>query len=211
MNGGGVTPRPTPPTPQQLYTIGLISNGLLRQFVCDEKGRLAWFVEDESTFILYSSQKNEGWVNTDPIEGYPLMPTAMQFSNDVITYGNYTWTWDDDHDVYEGPTNLQPLQRPLYSHEYTYGNFITNGERNQSNNMKAAYITIGGTVQVFKENSTAGKWVTSPNDNNLALMDAPLTSFEAGLPSDFTYQGFTFTFEQGDVDGYIVTPALSII
>lgn len=77
--------------------------------------------------------------------------------------------------------------------------------------MKAAYITIGGTVQVFKENTTAGKWVTVPNDNNLALMDAPLATFEAGPPSDFQYQGFVFTFSAGDVDGYTVAPALSII
>lgn len=103
------------------------------------------------------------------------------------------------------------LQRPLYSHEYTYGNFITNGERNQSNNMKAAYITVGGTVQLFKENTTAGKWVTVPNENNLALMDAPLAAFESGPPSDFQYQGFVFTFSAGDVDGYTVAPALSIV
>lgn len=109
------------------------------------------------------------------------------------------------------PTPPTPVPPALYFHEYTFGNYITNGERDQSSNMKAAYITVGGTVQLFKENTTAGKWVTVPNDNNLALMDAPLTSFEAGPPSDFTYQGFTFTFEQGDVDGFIVAPALSII
>lgn len=136
-------------------------------------------------------------------------PMATAEEDTSFSYGKYTFTWDEDGFVVTPA--VEPLQRPLYSHEYTFGNFITNGERDQSNNMKAAYITVGGTVQVFKENTTAGKWVTVPNENNLALMDAPLTAFESGPPSDFQYQGFVFTFSAGDVDGYTVAPALSII
>lgn len=129
----------------------------------------------------------------------------------VWSYGQYNFNWSSDEAVGNVSPTIEPLQRPLYSHEYTYGNFITNGERNQSDNMKAAYITVGGTVQLFKENTTSGKWVTVPNDNNLALMDTPLTAFESGTPSDFQYQGFTFTFSAGDVDGYTVAPTLSDI
>lgn len=145
--------------------------------------------------------------------GYPISEEELATVNegDNFTVGQYQFTWNPAGDDWFINTPPTVLQRPLYSHEYTYGNFITNGERNQANNMKAAYITVGGTVQVFKENTTAGKWVTVPNDNNLALMDAPLTAFESGPPSDFQYQGFAFTFSAGDVDGYTVDPALSII
>lgn len=145
--------------------------------------------------------------------GYPISEEVLATVNegDNFTVGQYKFTWNPGSDDWFINTPPTVLQRPLYSHEYTYGNFITNGKRNQANNMKAAYITVGGAVQLFKENTTARKWVTVPNDNNLALMDAPLTAFESGPPSDFQYQGFTFTFSAGDVDGYTVDPALSII
>lgn len=148
----------------------------------------------------------EGW------ESYPSVNTGIVVeSGESFSYGKYSFTWAEEDTTWYISPFIERLQRPLYSHEYTYGNFITNGERNQSNNMKAAYITVGGTVQLFKENTTAGKWVTVPNDNNLALMDAPLTAFESGPPSDFQYQGFVFTFSAGEVDGYTVAPALSIV
>lgn len=137
--------------------------------------------------------------------------TRIEERGDNFTIAGNLFTYSEEEDLYNHDGIIDPLQRPLYSHEYTFGNFITNGERDQSNNMKAAYITVGGTVQLFKENTTAGKWVTVPNENNLALMDTPLTAFESGPPSDFQYQGFTFTFSAGDVDGYTVAPTLSII
>lgn len=143
---------------------------------------------------------------------YPIKSSGVVVDwGNAFSIGKYQFTHNEQEDIYVISPAVTALQRPLYSHEYTYGNFITNGERNQANNMKAAYITVGGTVQLFKENTTAGKWVTVPNDNNLALMDAPLTSFESGPPSDFQYRGFVFTFSAGDVDGYTVAPALSII
>lgn len=143
---------------------------------------------------------------------YPKKASGVELEQEEsFTIGNTLFEYNEvDEEITPNPVPSD-LQRPLYSHEYTFGNFITNGERNQANNMKAAYITVGGTVQLFKENTTAGKWVTVPNDNNLALMDAPLAAFESGPPSDFQYQGFTFTFTAGDVDGYTVAPALSII
>lgn len=189
---------------------------MLNNVVCDALGRILWYEEDGDSYVLTRTSSfaagTWGSIDSSQVAGYELTPTAMQNNVDTgtLTYGGNKWVWDNDANVYVGPT-LQPLQRPLYSHEYTYGNFITNGERNQDNNMKAAYITVGGAVQLFKENTTAGKWVTVPNDNNLALMDAPLTAFESGPPSDFQYHGFVFTFSAGDVDGYTVAPALSII
>ena len=152
-------------------------------------------------------------INSSIIGDYGLASSGVTIPNGTTSFKlfGYHFNYDTVEGEYVFDKPVETLQRPLYSHEYTYGNFITNGERNQANNMKAAYITVGGTVQLFKENTTAGKWVTVPNDNNLALMDAPLTVFEAGPPSNFTYQGFTFTFEQGDVDGYTVAPTLSII
>lgn len=127
-------------------------------------------------------------------------------------FEQYSFAWSSEDAEWEvTPGEIAALQRPLYNHEYTNGNFITNGERDQSSNLKAAYITVGGTVQVFKLNGAGGKWVTVPNEFNLSLMDTPLATFEAGPPADFTYQGFTFTFSAGEVDGYTVAPALSII
>lgn len=172
-------------------------------------------VEGEPYTYILSALHGTGnfAINTpEHVEGWQTVSSGVEIPPEGgFKISGYVFTYDEDNDCYTVSPAIEQLQRPLYSHEYTFGNFITNGERNQSSNMKAAYITVGGTVQLFKENTTAGKWVTVPNDNNLALMDEPLTAFESGPPSDFQYQGFVFTFSAGDVDGYTVAPALSII
>lgn len=190
------------------------AGGVDYKLLCYSDGSLVGVTYEGNPYVIaYDDEDNSASLYPAAnYEGYPItMSGVTVLPEQSYVIEGYTVTYDSEADVSYISPAVSALQRPLYSHEYTYGNFITNGERNQSNNMKAAYITVGGAVQLFKKNTTAGKWVTVPNDNNLALMDAPLTAFESGPPSDFQFHGFVFTFSAGDVDGYTVAPALSII
>lgn len=91
-----------------------------------------------------------------------------------------------------------PVPKPLGYRAVSGHNYVCNAQGD------LAWIDTG-SQQVLKQ--VGNKWVPTPTLPTGAVMDDALAEF-SGMPESFTHAGYTFTWEQGETDGYIVTPAL---